>query len=249
MHIKAGRAHCRYCLKTGKGGREMIFEDRTDAGRKLAERLLSYHSLKPIILAPPGGGVLVGFEVARALDAPLNIIPVRQICVPFDPEQALGAVADGEEPELAISNYMKTELRISDAYLQQENIRQVAEFERRRKLYLGNYSPIPIKGRVVIVVDDGIATGATMRAALRVVRRQEPTIIILAVPVAGKDAIADLQRDADAVICLSNPEEFRGLKEFYRDFPKVDDETMANLLRNPRVELSFSDPEPRPRYG
>jgi len=210
----------------------MLFMDRADAGRKLADRLLGYRDLKPIVLALPRGGVPIGFEIARALDAPLDIALVRKIGLPGHAELALGAVTDGDQPDTVINEQLKEEFAITDSYVQEESARHLVEIERRRKLYLEGRQPLPIRGRTVIVVDDGIATGATMRAALRGIRRREPASIILAVPVAAPDTIEMLRPEADEVICLFTPYDFYGVGQFYRNFTQVDDETVVAMLRN-----------------
>jgi putative phosphoribosyl transferase len=210
----------------------MFFENRTDAGRKLADRLRGYRDLKPVVLALPRGGVPVGFEVASALGAPLDIALVRKIGMPFQPELALGAIVDGDRPEIVINEQLKERLGIPDTYVQEESARHLIEIERRRKLYLEGRQPIPLSGRAVIVVDDGIATGATMRAALRGIRRRQPASVALAVPVAPRDMIEALRTEADEVVCLFAPDDFGGVGQFYRDFRQVDDATVAALLRS-----------------
>jgi putative phosphoribosyl transferase len=210
----------------------MLFKNRADAGRKLAKHLLAYRSLVPIVLALPRGGVPVGFEIATALGAPLDIIFVRKISVPFQPELALGAIVDGDHPETFINERLKEELEIPDAYIQEESDRQLVEIERRRELYLEGRPSLPLSGRPVIVVDDGIATGATMRAALRAIRRQHPSSIALALPVAAADALEALRSEVDDIVCLFAPTEFGGVGQFYRNFQQVDDEAVITLLRN-----------------
>jgi putative phosphoribosyl transferase len=210
----------------------MLFRNRAEAGRKLAKRLLAYRSLVPIVLALPRGGVPVGFEIATALGAPLDVIFVRKIGVPSQPELALGAIVDGDHPEIFINERLKDELEIPDAYIREESDRQLVEIERRRELYLEGRPSLPLSGRPVIVVDDGIATGATMRAALLAIRRQHPSSIALAVPVAAADALETLRSEVDDVICLSTPTSLGGVGQFYRNFQQVDDETVITLLRN-----------------
>src|SRR6266849_4024839 len=149
-----------------------MFRDRDDAGRQLAARLTSFRGSDPVVLALPRGGVPIGAEIARALDAPLDVVLVRKIGVPFQPELALGAIVGGEEPELVIDAELMAMLAIPDDYVQQQRQRQLKEIERRRQLYLEGRPPVPVIGRTAIVVDDGIATGSTMRAALRAIRRR-----------------------------------------------------------------------------
>jgi putative phosphoribosyl transferase len=212
----------------------MLFQNRTDAGRQLAKALLKYKSRHPVILALPRGGVSVAAEVAVALDAPLDLLLVRKIGLPSQPELAMGAVTDGEEPTI-IRNRDVIELSgISadefDAVCEEER----NEIERRRKRYLGDRARSKVKGQVVIIIDDGIATGATTLAAIRAVRRREPRELVLAVPVAPLDTINMLQPEVDAVVCLDTPEDLGAIGYFYRDFRQVsDDEVIAALRRVP----------------
>ena len=146
--------------------REALFADRSEAGRALAQRLLQFKDERPVVLALPRGGVPVGFEVARALDAPLDLVLVRKIGAPFQPELALGAVVDGGRAETVLNEQTIREFQIPESYIAKESARQLAEIERRRRLYLADRPRVPLEGRTTIVVDDGIATGATMEAAL-----------------------------------------------------------------------------------
>jgi predicted phosphoribosyltransferase len=212
----------------------MLFQNRTDAGRQLAKALLKYKSRHPVILALPRGGVSVAAEVAAALDAPLDLLLVRKIGLPSQPELAMGAVTDGEEPTI-IRNSDVIELSgISagefDAVCEEER----TEIERRRKRYLGDRARSKVKWQVVIIIDDGIATGATTLAAIRAVRRREPKELVLAVPVAPLDTINKLQPEVDAIVCLDMPEDLDAIGYFYRDFHQVsDDEVIATLRRFP----------------
>jgi putative phosphoribosyl transferase len=221
----------------------MLFRNRTDAGRQLAKALLKYKSRHPVILALPRGGVSVAAEVAVALDAPLDLLLVRKIGLPSQPELAMGAVTDGEEPTI-IRNRDVIELSgISadefDAVCEEER----NEIERRRKRYLGDRARSKVKGQVVIIIDDGIATGATTLAAIRAVRRREPKELVLAVPVAPLDTINMLQPEVDAIVCLDTPEDLGAIGYFYRDFRQVsDDEVIAALRRFP-ANRSMHTPE------
>ncbi len=150
----------------------MLFANRREAGRQLAERLLALKDKNPVVLALPRGGVPVGFEIARALAAPLDLALVRKIGVPYQEELALGAVADGEHPVLVIDQHLMDALDISQEYLDEAKAAALQEIERRRRVYLGDRQPVDVAGRTAIVVDDGIATGATMLAALRATRRR-----------------------------------------------------------------------------
>jgi putative phosphoribosyl transferase len=216
----------------------MLFRDRSEAGRLLAERLTLLKLSDPVVLALPRGGVPVGYVVAERLNAPLDIVLVRKIGAPWQRELAIGAVADGDRPEIVMNEDIQSELGVSDAYIQSERTRQLAEIDRRRGLYLGGRPPVEIRGRTVILVDDGIATGATVRAALRAARRRRPASIILAVPVAPPATISALQDEADQVLCLHAPPSFAGVGQFYADFEQVDDATVAALLRKNAETMS-----------
>jgi putative phosphoribosyl transferase len=212
----------------------MLFQDRTDAGRQLAKALLKYRSRHPVILALPRGGVPVAAQVAAALDAPLDLLLVRKIGVPSQPELAMGAVADGEEPVIIRNTDV---IELSDVSTQEfDEICRVecAEIERRRKRYLGNRVRSEVTGQVALIIDDGIATGATTLAAIKAVRMRKPKELVLAVPVAPLDTIKKLHAEADAIVCLDTPREFGAIGYFYRDFPQVsDDEVIALLKRFP----------------
>jgi len=221
----------------------MIFENRSDAGRRLAEALLRFKGRDPVVLALPRGGVPVGFEIARALGAPLDLVLVRKIGVPFQPELAAAAVVDGESMELVVNEEIVAAAGVSEDYLQREAARQVEEIERRRRVYLEGRAPVSVAGRTTIVVDDGIATGATMRAALRAVRRRKPAHLVLAAPVAPPEAIAELRPEVDEVVCLSIPEYLGGIGAAYEDFHQLEDDEVRELLARAAI------PEERPAAG
>ncbi len=209
----------------------MTFRDRSDAGRRLAMALASYKGRSAVVLALPRGGVPVAAEVAEALDAPLDLVLVRKIGVPTQPELAMGAVVDGAAP-IVVRNQEVIELSGTTAdEFDAVRARELAEIERRRKLYLGDRSRAPIEGQVVIVIDDGIATGATTRAALQAIRRRKPKELVLAVPVAPPDTIERLRGEVDALICLQTPESFAAIGYFYRDFRQVSDEEVVEILK------------------
>ncbi len=151
-----------------------MFKNRTEAGKKLAARVLEYKSAQPLVLALPRGGVPVAYEVAAALDAPLDVIVVRKLGAPGQPELGIGAVVDGDHPQSVLNEDVMSLLHVSDAYLQREVAMELQEIRRRQERYRGGRPPAPIEGHTVIVVDDGIATGGSMRAALRGVRRARP---------------------------------------------------------------------------
>ena len=209
----------------------MTFRDRSDAGRRLAEALSAYRGRNAVVLALPRGGVPVAAEVAEALDAPLDLILVRKIGVPSQPELAMGAVVEGAAP-IVVRNQEVIELSGTTAdEFEAVCARELAEIERRRKLYLGKRARAPITGQVTIVVDDGIATGATTRAALKAIRNRKPKELVLAVPVAPPDTIERLRGEVDALICLETPEAFGAIGYFYRDFRQVSDEEVVQTLK------------------
>ena len=208
----------------------MPFKDRSDAGRRLASKLSEYKDQQPAILALPRGGVPVAAEVAAALNAPLDLILVRKIGVPFQPELAMGAVSDGKAPIIVRNEDVIAAAQIDDKEFQAICNEELAEIERRRVRYLGNRERIDISGRTTIVIDDGVATGATTRAALHAARARNPKRLVLAVPVAPPDAIADLRRDADDVICLESHGFLGAIGAYYLDFRQVSDEEVVRLL-------------------
>jgi putative phosphoribosyl transferase len=213
----------------------MKFEDRSEAGRRLADKLLHLKNRQPLVLALPRGGVAVGFEIARALDAPLDIVLVRKIGAPWQPELALGAVTDGASHETFIDRDLVTSLNVSDVYIKEETARQLGEIERRRKSYCEGRPALEVVGRTAIVVDDGIATGATMRVALQAVRRRGPARVVLAVPVAPPDTLAALGEIADEAVCLETPIGLGAIGFYYRDFHQMSDREVTDLLaRAPR---------------
>ncbi len=220
----------------------MTFRDRSDAGRRLAKALSSYKGRNAVVLALPRGGVPVAAEIAEALDAALDLILVRKIGVPTQPELAMGAVVDGATP-IVVRNPEVIELSGTTAgEFDAVCARELAEIERRRKLYLGERTRAPIAGQVVIVVDDGIATGATTRAALKAVRSRNPKELVLAVPVAPPDTIERLRGEVDALICLETPESFGAIGYFYRDFRQVSDEEVVAILKRFPVSGSAANP-------
>lgn len=212
----------------------MPFKDRSDAGHQLAAALVQYKDRRPAILALPRGGVVVAAEVAAALDAPLDLILVRKIGVPFQRELAMGAVVDGGTPLIVRNESVIRLAEIDETEFEAVCDRELAEIERRRQLYLGTRERVEVADRVAIVVDDGIATGATTRAALRATRLRNPKRLVLAVPVAPSDGLAAMQGEADDVICLEDYADFGAIGFYYSDFQQVtDDDVIATLRRFP----------------
>ncbi len=213
---------------------EALFADRRDAGRQLAEALARQRYSDPVVLALPRGGVPVGFEVAKALGAPLDVLIVRKIGAPGHPELGIGAVVDGSDPHVVLNADVIRQIRPSDAYIEQEKQRQLAEIERRRRRYFGDRPATAVEGRTAIVVDDGIATGGTVRAALRGIADSKPARLVLAVPVAPADSLAELADDCDEIVCLVTPEPFYAVGAHYRDFTQTTDDDVVRLLAEAR---------------
>jgi len=208
----------------------MPFSDRTDAGQQLAKALARYRQDKPVVLALPRGGVPVAAEIATALGAPLDLVLVRKIGVPYQPELAAGAVVDGGSPVVVRNEDIIRLAGVSEADFTAIRDRELAEIERRRKLYLGDRAHPALKDRTVIVVDDGIATGATTRAALRAIRTRKPRKLVLAVPVGPTSTLAELRDEADDIVCLEDHENFGAIGLFYADFSQVADAVVTDLL-------------------
>ena len=222
------------------------FHDRGDAGRQLASRLMHLKLRDPVVLALPRGGVPVAFEIARALAAPLDLVMVRKIGVPWQPELAAAAVVDGDDPQVVENPDVMAMLGLSEDFIKEAAARELKEIVRRRALYLSGRARIPLKGRTAILVDDGIATGATARAALKAVRKAGAERIVLAVPVAPPDTIAVLQPETDQTLCLSEPARFGGISQFYADFHQVGDDEVIDLLNR---AAAFDGAAPQPSGG
>lgn len=212
-----------------------MYRDRREAGARLAEALARLFAQEPglappVVLALPRGGVPVGFEIARRLDAPLDLVLVRKIGVPMQPELAAGAVVDGADPVLVLNDEVVAQAGLSARELEQAKERELREIERRRADYLGARAPLPVAGRTAIVVDDGIATGATMRAAVRALRRRGPAGVVMAVPVAARDTVETFAGEVDRVVCLETPSRFWAVGAHYQDFRQTEDDEVRRLL-------------------
>jgi putative phosphoribosyl transferase len=208
----------------------MPFRDRTEAGEQLAQALKKLAGQDVVVFALPRGGAPVAAPIAAALDAPLDLVLVRKLGVPFQPELAMGAVADGGEPVVVRNEDVVSAIGISEEEFAAIRLREQAENERRRDAYLGGRSRPDVAGRIAIVVDDGVATGATTRAALRAVRARKPKRLILAVPVGPTDTIEALRAEADEIVCLEAYADFGAIGVFYADFTQVDDQEVVALL-------------------
>jgi putative phosphoribosyl transferase len=209
----------------------MPFKDRSDAGRKLAKALAGYKDQQPVILALPRGGVPVAAEVAAALNAPLDLILVRKVGVPFQRELAMGAVVDGGAPIIVRNEDVIRLASIDESEFKAVCDGELAEIERRRQRYLGSRERVDISGCTAIVIDDGVATGATTRAALRATRSRHPKKLVLAVPVAPTDSLVELRGCADDVVCLEDYEFFGAIGVYYADFRQVSDEEVSDILK------------------
>ncbi|PNE11358.1 MAG: phosphoribosyltransferase [Beijerinckiaceae bacterium] len=221
----------------------MSFENRSAAGRRLAAALAQYKERSPIVLALPRGGVPVAAEVAAALGAPLDLILVRKIGVPGQPELAMGAISDGAAPIVVRNAEVIQHSGVTETEFHAVRVAELAEIARRRRRYFGARARQAVAGRTVIVIDDGIATGATMRTALRAIRARAPKELVLAVPVAAKDTLDELRDEADSIVCLESPVWLEAVGFFYADFRQVTDaEVIATLAR-------FTDGQARGERG
>lgn len=208
--------------------KNILFENRKDAGEKLASKLEKFGNKKIMVLAIPRGGVVVGYEIAKKLHAPLDIIVPRKLRAPNQPEYAIGAIT--EDGNIILNEHAVTSLNISEEYIKHESQIQKMEIDRRLRTYKGNQKIPNLTGYYVIVVDDGIATGATMKAALVSVKKRGAKSVILAIPVASPRALNMLQNDADETICLYIPESFYAIGQFYNSFDQNTDQEVKELL-------------------
>ena len=213
----------------------MLFHDRRDAGVRLAKVLSHLAEDNPLVLALPRGGVPVAFEVAKALRADLDLLFVRKLGAQGYEELGIGAVVDGANPQLVLNEDVVRQLGPTPEYVRAEMRKQLAEIDRRRRAYLGDREPIAVAGRTVIIVDDGIATGGTVKAALKGLSKAHPARLILAVPVAPVNVVAGLREECDDVICLYEPYPFYAVGRHYVDFDQTTDEEVVSLLSEARA--------------
>jgi len=214
--------------RSGLEAMTMAFRDRVDAGRQLAARLAAYRDEPVVVVALPRGGVPVAAEVARALRAPLDVLVVRKLGCPWQPELGMGAIAEGD---ITVRNEeLIARLGVDDAAVRSVADRERTELERRIRRYRGERPPVPVEGRTVILVDDGIATGSTARAAVDVLRRRGAARVVLAAPVAPREAVATLGNAADEVVTVETPRLFMAIGQFYDDFSQTTDDEVAGLL-------------------
>jgi len=209
--------------------RRNYFADRREAGRELALAVAELGLEEPVILALPRGGVPVGYEVAKRLDAPLDILLVRKISAPGHEEYGIGALVDGASPQIVIDEEIARMVGADSAYIERQVARELAEIERRRAAYRTGPA-VPLAGRTVVVVDDGIATGGTVKAALKALRKSGADRIVLAVPVAPRSSLQELAALADEIVCLSTPEPFYAVGAHYGNFDQTADREVVDLL-------------------
>lgn len=188
----------------------------------------------PVVLALPRGGVPVAAEIASVLGAPLDLVIVRKVGAPGNPELAVAAIVDGDPPDIVLNREIIEAYGLDDADLAALVKNEEPELERRRRAYRSDYQPLPVAGKTAILVDDGAATGTTMKVAVRALKRRSPREIIVALPVASPDTVAELAREADGVVCLSQPPHFRALSYYYRNFQQLTDADVVQALSGAR---------------
>ena len=206
------------------------FADREEAGRELADALAHLKASRPLVLALPRGGVPIGYEVARSLGAELDVLIVRKIGAPGQPEFGIGAIVDGDESELVLNDYAPSVPGVTAEYIEDEKRRQLGEIERRKRAYRGSRPSPDVTNRTVIVVDDGIASGGTMKVALQALRRRKPAHLVLAVPVAPPESIASLAQLCDETVCHRQPSPFLAVGCHYADFDQTEYDEVIRLL-------------------
>lgn len=213
-----------------------LFENRNEAGKKLALKLEKFKNKQIIVLGIPRGGVVIGYEIAKSLHAALDIVVPRKLRAPSRPELAIGAIT--EDGTVILNQQLVNSLKVSNAYIEKESDQQKLEIERRLQAYKGKQEIVDLTGLTVIVVDDGIATGSTMKAALVSVRKRGAEYVVLAVPVASLSSIKMLENDADEIFYLDAPQIFYAIGQFYRNFEQVNDHEVKRLLEKNKMELS-----------
>lgn len=208
-----------------------MFTDRHDAGQQLGRLLLHLKEQQPIVLALPRGGVIVGAEVAKMLNAPLDVLVVRKLGAPNHAELAIGAVTNGEHPQRILNEVIFTRLNISASYLEDETNRQLIQVKRLQEMYRQGRAALAIASRTVIVVDDGIATGATVRAGIKALRQMKVSRIVLAAAVAPQETIKSLSLEVDELVCPLTPTSFTAVGLFYKNFEQTTDAQVIEALK------------------
>ena len=214
----------------------MIFKDQISAGELLAKELEKYKNKKAIVLAVPRGGVASGFGLAKKLNLPLEVIVTRKIGAPDNPELAIGSIGE-TKGSLWLNKELITQLGVSDEYLQSEIKIQKLEIKRREKVYRQGREPFDLKNKIVILVDDGIATGATMITAVREVKNMEPERVVVAIPVAPPETVEELKKEADEVVCLSQPKLFFAVGQWYQNFKQYSDEEVIKFIKDAQATI------------
>jgi len=207
-----------------------IFEDRQDAGKRLAAELNKNKRDDVVILALPRGGIEIAQQVSKVLNAPFDCLFVRKLGSEFNPEVGIGAIVEGNPPQTFLNEDLVKVLKITPDFIEQEKKRQLEVMREQEKKFRPNLKRLTLTGKSVIVVDDGVATGATVKAALKGLKSEKPKKLILAVPVAPPSTVAELKKDVDEVVCVLTPTDFQAVGQFYRRFPRLDDEKVIKLL-------------------
>jgi putative phosphoribosyl transferase len=208
----------------------MFFEDRTDAGKKLLPEITKLGLKDPVVIALPRGGVVVAKQIADGLRAPLDILLVRKLGTPFNPELAVGAIVEGEPPFIHINQDLKKILKVTDDYLKTEEKMQLQVIARQSATYRKGRTRSSVKDKAVILVDDGVATGATIYAAIKALLSQKPSRFVVAFPVAPPDTVKEISKEVKEVVCLSTPADFQAVGQFFRNFAEVTDAEVVELL-------------------
>lgn len=218
-----------------------MFHDRQHAGRLLAAELAKLNLQRPVVLALPRGSVPVGAEVAKALHAPLDLVIVRKVGAPGNPELAAAAIVDGDPPDVVLNREIIEAFQLEDDELATLVKQERPELERRRLAYRGDRKAVSIAGKTAIIIDDGAATGTTIKVALRALKHRAPREVIVALPVAPPDTVEELRQEADRVVCLSQPARFRALSYHYQNFPQLSDDEVIGILRAPAADRQPGD--------
>lgn len=208
-----------------------MFRDRDDAARQLCEKLTAYAGDDTVVVGLARGGVVLAYRIARTLGAALGVLIVRKLGAPFNPELAIGAICDGADPHVYLNKALIEDMGISDPHVEREIEVQANELRRREAAYARHLQAPELEGKTVIITDDGIATGATVRVAIEAVKRSEPRECILAIPVASPRSLRELEPMVDRLVCLHSPEFFYAVGQFYSHFTQVTDGDVIDMLR------------------
>lgn len=212
----------------------MLFKDQVSAGEELAKELKKYKKKEAIVLAVPRGGVATGYGLAKKLSLPLDIIVTRKIGAPDNPELAVGAVGE-TKGSLWLNKQLVAQLGVTDEYIKSETKIQKLEIRRRERVYRKGKDPLDLKDKTIILVDDGVATGATIIAAAREIRDSQPKKVVVAIPVAPPETVERLKKEVDEVVCLSTPKLFFAVSQWYENFKQYSDEEVIKLIKNTKI--------------